>query len=135
MEGGARVQSAPAQPAATPLVRPVTSTGGFCCVGFVPSPSWPKLLSPQHLTPPAVVRAQVWKSPAETIASGSPVAEAGPAAGQSSVMCTTAMKESASSPHFQGLAVIFVIANPLPYGSLRKTTQNPRPRHSSGTAK
>ena len=30
----------------------------------VPSPSWPKSLSPQHLTPPALVSAQVWPSPA-----------------------------------------------------------------------
>ena len=33
----------------------------FSCV---PSPSWPALLYPQHLTPPAAVRAQVCYSPA-----------------------------------------------------------------------
>jgi hypothetical protein len=31
---------------------------------LVPSPSWPEELSPQHRTPPAVVRAQVWLKPA-----------------------------------------------------------------------
>ena len=30
---------------------------------FVPSPSWPTLFSPQHLTDPAVVSAQVWAKP------------------------------------------------------------------------
>src|SRR5436190_1068623 len=44
---------------AIPEERPETSTG----VGLstmVPSPSWPNPLSPQHFTPPPVVRAQVW---------------------------------------------------------------------------
>ena len=47
----------------TPLVRPVTSTGTSDWV-LVPLPSWPLRLLPQHLTPPLVVRAQVWLSPA-----------------------------------------------------------------------
>src|ERR1700694_5798718 len=55
----------PAEMAATPLVRPVTSPGSglFAIVAF---PSWPEPLEPQHLTPPPVVRAQVWPTPAET---------------------------------------------------------------------
>ncbi len=38
--------------------KPTTSTGVERPVG-VPSPSWPERLSPQHLTPPVLVRAQV----------------------------------------------------------------------------
>ncbi len=32
---------------------------------MLPSPNWPDPLRPQHLTPPPVVRAQVWSRPAE----------------------------------------------------------------------
>ena len=54
----------PAETAATPLVSPTTST---CLVRFgsVPSPNRPAFL-PQHLRPPAVVRAHVCSRPAET---------------------------------------------------------------------
>src|SRR5574337_932755 len=49
---------------ATPEVSPTTSTGVALCVA-VPSPSWPEAFRPQHLAPPALVTAQVWKGPAE----------------------------------------------------------------------
>src|SRR5437867_2813251 len=45
--------------------KPTTATGLWRWV-FVPSPSSPYVLSPQHLTPPALVSAQVWNSPAAT---------------------------------------------------------------------
>jgi hypothetical protein len=32
---------------------------------WVPFPSWPEPFQPQHVTPPALVSAQVWLSPAE----------------------------------------------------------------------
>ena len=35
---------------------------------FVPSPSWPYTLSPQHFTSLVVVMAQVWNEPAATAA-------------------------------------------------------------------
>ena len=53
----------PAAIAVTPEPKPTTSTG----VGrevLVPSPSWPKALYPQHLTPPLIVSAQMWCQPA-----------------------------------------------------------------------
>src|SRR6266849_1436267 len=59
----AQVWLPPAAMAATPLVRPKTSTGVRRCVAEL-SPSWPLKLSPQHLTLPPVVRAQVWSMPA-----------------------------------------------------------------------
>ena len=47
-----------------PVESPVTATGVALSV-VVPLPSWPKTLSPQHLTvPPVLVSAQVWKPPA-----------------------------------------------------------------------
>ncbi|KRC30598.1 hypothetical protein ASE28_14285 [Acidovorax sp. Root219] len=49
--------------AATPPAKPVTVWGVVLSV-VLPSPSWPKLLSPQHCTAPAVVSAQLWFSPA-----------------------------------------------------------------------
>ena len=49
--------------ATTPLPRPTTSTGVVRCV-VDPSPSWPPLLFPQHLTPPADVSAQAKPVPA-----------------------------------------------------------------------
>src|SRR5438093_8244302 len=52
----------PAEIAATPLERPVTSTGVELGV-VVPSPSSPTRLFPQHLAPPAVVTAHVWRQP------------------------------------------------------------------------
>ncbi len=61
----AQVCSAPAETAATPLVRPVTFTG-VVRPAVVPSPSWPWELSPQHLRAPPVVMAQVWEAPAAT---------------------------------------------------------------------
>src|ERR687887_565143 len=48
----------PAVIVATPLERPETSTGVWRSV-VVPSPSWHTSFRPQHLTPPANVRAQV----------------------------------------------------------------------------
>ena len=63
----AQVWFCPAAIAVTPLVRPVTSTGVRRCV-VVPSPSCPLVLRPQHLTPPAVVSAQVCERPAVTAA-------------------------------------------------------------------
>src|SRR5262245_51662555 len=53
--------------ATTPLVRPLTSTGVSRSV-VVPSPSCPRLLLPQHLTPPALVSAQLYPPPAVTAA-------------------------------------------------------------------
>jgi len=41
-----------------------TSTGVLWVVGVAPLPSWPLAPCPQHLTPPEVVRAQVWVRPA-----------------------------------------------------------------------
>jgi hypothetical protein len=52
-----------AEMAATPLARPETSTGILVLSVVVPSPSWPYSLSPQHLTPPLLVRAQVCRYP------------------------------------------------------------------------
>jgi len=52
--------------AATPLVRPDTSTG-VVRVKMVSSPSCLSLFLPQHLRPPAAVSAQVWTSPAPMI--------------------------------------------------------------------
>ena len=116
----AQVWSPPAETAATPEVRPVTSTGVLRCV-FVPSPSSPKKLFPQHLRPPAVVRAQVWRPPAETIASGSPVAEAGSGPDWPQASMITSAKNARtpprSSPHFQcarivvsfGIVIVMVI--------------------------
>ena len=46
-----------------PLASPVTSTGVSRSV-VDPSPNSPTPLLPQHLTPPVVVRAQVWRFPA-----------------------------------------------------------------------
>src|SRR5262245_10627502 len=43
----------------TPLDRPTTSTGALRPL-FVPSPSIPRELKPQHFTPPPLVSAQVW---------------------------------------------------------------------------
>ena len=45
--------------AATPEPKLETSTGVGLSFGALPSPSWPEALRPQHLTPLAVVRAQV----------------------------------------------------------------------------
>jgi hypothetical protein len=62
----AQVEDPAAAMAVTPLVRPLTSTGvglGSGWNALVATPSWPLLSSPQHLTPPATVRAQVWLSP------------------------------------------------------------------------
>ena len=51
--------------AATPLVRPETSTGAELLLPE-PCPSRPKSLLPQHLTPPPGVIAHVCRSPAAT---------------------------------------------------------------------
>ena len=59
----AQVWRPPAEIALTPLARPETSTGTLLSV-FVPLPSWPYVPLPQHLTPPPLVSAQVWISPA-----------------------------------------------------------------------
>ena len=66
----AQVWTFPTEMAATPLVSPITSTGVVLKLlgPLVPSPSSPEPLRPQHLTPPTVVRAQVWRFPAETLA-------------------------------------------------------------------
>src|SRR5207244_9008719 len=50
-----------------PLVMPETSTG-VCRSAIDPSPGLPQSFAPQHLTPPALVSAQVWKLPAATAA-------------------------------------------------------------------
>src|SRR5439155_9941770 len=60
----AHVWYPPAEIAATPDVRPLTSTGSARAV-VVPSPSWPKSFAPQHFTPPAEVRAQLCAPPAD----------------------------------------------------------------------
>src|SRR5512133_51658 len=54
----AQVWVSPAAIALTPLVNPLTSAGVAWFV-FVPSPSWPQALYPQHLIPPPIIRAQV----------------------------------------------------------------------------
>src|SRR5262245_44077868 len=48
---------------ATAPVNPLTVTGTGLLTA-VPSPSWPKLLSPQHFTSPVERSAQLWASPA-----------------------------------------------------------------------
>src|SRR3990172_4443044 len=58
----AHVWRVPADIALTPLARPETSTGTLRSV-VVPSPSHPYMLLPQHLTPPALVSAQVELQP------------------------------------------------------------------------
>jgi len=63
----AHVWPPPAVTAITPPDRPETPTGPARLVR-VPSPSWPKRLSPQQSTPPALVRAQAWAAPAATAA-------------------------------------------------------------------
>src|SRR5437588_11567137 len=60
----AQVWEVPAEMAATPEVRPETSTGVVLSV-VVPFPSWPQSLNPQHFAPPPVVTAQACKVPAE----------------------------------------------------------------------
>src|SRR5581483_3979247 len=60
----AQVNSLPAMIWVTPLDRPTTSTGVVRGVALVPSPSWPVRFSPQHLTPPALVSAQLCSPPA-----------------------------------------------------------------------
>src|SRR3989304_5568836 len=65
----AHVWRVPADIALTPLARPKTSTGTLRSL-VVPSPSPPKGLSPQHLTPPALVSAQVELQP--TAMAGTP---------------------------------------------------------------
>src|SRR6187402_2208023 len=49
--------------AMTPDARPTTALGTRRVVVEL-LPTWPWLLLPQHLTPPAVVSAQVWLKPA-----------------------------------------------------------------------
>ena len=60
---GGAMSLTPAEIAVTPLARPATSTGVPLSI-VEPFPSWPPPLNPQHLTPPALVRAQVWVLPA-----------------------------------------------------------------------
>ena len=55
----AQVWTVPAEIAATPEVRPETSTGVALYDVVVPFPSWPETLLPQHFAPPPVVTAQV----------------------------------------------------------------------------
>src|SRR3990170_109953 len=59
----AQVWRLSAEIALTPLARPETSTRKRLSV-IVALPSWPKRLRPQHLTPPPLVSAQVWRLPA-----------------------------------------------------------------------
>jgi hypothetical protein len=54
----AQVCLSPAAMAVAPLANPLTSTGIVRLI-VVPSPNWPYQFAPQHLTPPAVVNAQV----------------------------------------------------------------------------
>jgi hypothetical protein len=46
----------------TPLAKPWTATGVLRSV-VVPSPSWPRLLYPQHTASPAFMTAQLFLSP------------------------------------------------------------------------
>src|SRR6266700_2553101 len=55
----------PAATPATPLERPLTSTGTELVV-FVPFPSSPTRLFPQHFTPPSAAMAQAWDNPTAT---------------------------------------------------------------------
>src|SRR5690348_715050 len=55
----AQLWCAPAAIPFTPLFSPTTSAGVSRSTVF-PSPNCPSSLSPQHFTPPLVVRAQVW---------------------------------------------------------------------------
>src|SRR5436190_19235316 len=55
----AQVCARPAATRVTPLARPVTSTGTALNAPADGAPSWPRLLSPQHLTPPDDVTMQV----------------------------------------------------------------------------
>src|SRR3712207_5367873 len=61
----AQVWFPPAEIAATPDVKPVTSTG-VDETDVVPLPSCPLSFTPQHLTPPGFSSAQVWLEPADT---------------------------------------------------------------------
>ena len=61
----AHVCETPIAIASTPLVSPSTSTGTLL-LAVVPSPSSPKRFCPQHLTLPAVVRAQLCRDPTAT---------------------------------------------------------------------
>src|SRR5690242_4959422 len=56
----AQVWASPAVIAVTPLDSPLTATDVRRSV-LVPSPSWPALFAPQHLTSPPAVTAHVWK--------------------------------------------------------------------------
>src|ERR1700694_199971 len=100
----AHVSSPPAETAATPLVRPDTSTGVLPLV-LVPSPSAPLPLLPQHFTPPPApgacswVTAQVCCAPALMLpipSSGMPFADAKRGAccvrGRTSAVRTTTRK-------------------------------------------
>src|SRR5205823_610845 len=59
----AQVWRSPVLIALTPLLKPLTSTGTLLSTVLL-LPSCPAWLLPQHLTPPAVVRAHVWLPPA-----------------------------------------------------------------------
>src|SRR5205823_5305990 len=64
----ARLCWTPAETAITvPAVRPLTGTGVVRRV-WVPSPNWPKLLSPQATTEPSAFNARLWAPPAATAA-------------------------------------------------------------------
>ena len=56
----------PAEIAIPPAEKPETLTGEWASV-YVPSPSCPLTLFPQHVAPPLVVRAHVWMYPAEIL--------------------------------------------------------------------
>jgi len=92
----AQLWKVPAPALAAPLVRPMTSIGASRSV-VVPSPTSPKPLRPQHLTPPAEVRAQPWKLPAAiSSTSGSPGPPPRPSTPTGRVRCVVV--PSPSSP-------------------------------------
>jgi hypothetical protein len=61
----AQVTRPPAAMDETPVARPTTAVGVVREL-VVPSPSCPESFLPQHVTPPVVVNAQEWASPATT---------------------------------------------------------------------
>src|SRR5688500_19029380 len=70
----AHVWAPPAATLITPLARPVTSTGTGLNAPADGAPNWPRLLSPQHLTPPAAVTMHVCWVPTAIVAAPASVA-------------------------------------------------------------
>src|SRR2546428_5554873 len=91
--------------AETPLVSPTTSTGVERSL-VVPSPSSPSMLSPQHLTPPALVSAQVWKTPAAIAATPPPRPETSTGAWRSVVVPSPSWPERLKPQHLTPPALV-----------------------------